>query len=136
MQLIRFEGTMVREPEYRSGVSGNGFEWESVDLYVEENGVEKPQVFKFGSFGGLSKKIIDMGLKVGSVLEIVFKIESREGKGDFAGKYFVNLGLESVNYLRMNDGVDGGVVNVDSEVPVDDMFGEVGSFDINDDLPF
>lgn len=127
---------MVREPEYRSGVSGNGFEWESVDLYVEENGVEKPQVFKFGSFGGLSKKIIDMGLKVGSVLEIVFKIESREGKGDFAGKYFVNLGLESVNYLRMNDGVDGGVVNVASDVPVDDMFGEVGSFEINDDLPF
>lgn len=127
---------MVREPEYRSGVSGNGFEWESVDLYVEENGVEKPQVFKFGSFGGLSKKIIDMGLKVGSVLEIVFKIESMEGKGDFAGKYFVNLGLESVNYLRMNDGVDGGVVNVASDVPVDDMFGEVGSFEINDDLPF
>lgn len=127
---------MVREPEYRSGVSGNGFEWESVDLYVEENGVEKPQVFKFGSFGGLSKKIIDMGLKVGSVLEIVFKIESREGKGDFAGKYFVNLGLESVNYLRMNDGIDGGVVNVASDVPIDDIFGEVGSFEINDDLPF
>ena len=134
MQMVMLEGTLIKDPEYRNGVSKGGFEWESVDLYVDELGVEKASVFKCGGFGKIASRVRDYNLLSGSIVSLVLKVESRGGSGEYAGKYFTSLSIESFEYNGVNDGdvgvVDSGVVS--SGVIEEDF--EVG--DISGDLPF
>jgi len=139
--MIKLDGTMVKEPEYREGVSASGFEWESVDLYIEEGGVEKPSVFKCGGFGKIAKQVRDMNLMPGSVLSLILRVDSRQGSGVHEGKWFMSLGIESMDFVGMNNSADGVVEeqvfsensgNVNSQAEV--MFDNTDVID--GDLPF
>jgi len=142
MQIIRLEGTLVKDPEFRSGVSLSGFEWESVDLYVEEGGVEKPSVYKVGGFGKIVNKVRDYNLQKGGLVECMLRVDSREGTGVHEGKFFMSLGIEGFDYKGMNNSATGVNENgypVIKNDPVvvdkgDDILFSDGAID--DDLPF
>ena len=133
MQMIMLEGTLVREPEYRNGISAGGFEWESVDLYVEELGVENASVYKCGGFGKIVSRVRDFNLGAGAILKLVLKLESRAGSGVHEGKYFTSLSIESFDYQGINDSVVGVVEGAGI---VDNMADDFEVGDIGGDLPF
>lgn len=149
MKLEKFVGTLVREPDYLRGISERGFEWSKITFYLRENGVESEDVYPFSIFGGKAKDYNDMGLVEGDMLDVVYKVSSREGSGVYEGKYFLSLDIESLDYIGKNTGLSGVgsevVEGLHSDGSVDDSFMNEdpfgGSFDDNvseesDDLPF
>jgi len=135
MKVMEFVGTLIKDPDYLEGISGNGFGWSKISLVIEEDGSDF--VYCFGKFGNKAKVINDMGLVIGDKVRVIYLIECREGTGDYDGKYFTSLVIESVEYLGKNDGIDGimeggnevpGVgVKVDEGYMKEDPFG--GTFD-------
>jgi len=147
MKLEKFVGTLVREPAYVSGISERGFEWSKITFYLRENGVESEDVYPFSIFGGKAKDYNDMGLVSGDMLDLVYKLSSREGTGVYEGKYFLSLDIESLDYIGKNTGLSGVDVesveglhdngSINSDYMNEDPFGD--SFDSGnkeDNLPF
>ena len=147
MKAMEFVGTLIKDPDYLEGVSGNGFGWSKISLVIEEDGSDF--VYCFGKFGNKAKVINDMGLVVGDKVRVIYLIECRAGSGEYEGKYFTSLVIESVEYLGKNDGIDGimeggkevsGVgVKVDEVYMGEDPFGwtfDSGSDSGDMDIPF
>ncbi len=88
MELRNFFGTLVKEPEYVTGVSANGYEWKKITFFLKEN-VSDGDVYPFVYFGNKAGDYDDMNLTTGDQLQIVYSVESREGSGDYSGKYFL-----------------------------------------------
>jgi hypothetical protein len=73
-----------------------------------------------------------MGLVIGDKVRVIYLIECRAGSGDYEGKYFTSLVIESVEYIGKNDkeDIEGGVlvsgsgISVDSGYMKEDPFGD------------